>query len=153
MNVATEQPTVKQLIATMDDAWAPFHDAVRALPAQLLEQRLGENGWTRKQMLAHVAAWHDITVERLSGFHETGEPAPFLEDEDAVNARAARGAEGRTTGEVLLTLDESFRRLRREVARLSNEDAVAFDAWAARMIAGNSFGHYGEHLSDLIVRR
>jgi uncharacterized damage-inducible protein DinB len=149
MNIATDQPTIKETLARMDDSWSSFSEAVHALPTETLDARLGENAWSRKQMLAHIAVWHDLTSERLTGFGETGMPVVHEEDEDIVNARAARSAEGRTTGEVLLSMDESFRRLRREVARLSNEQLAAHDGWASRMIAGNTYGHYGEHMVDL----
>jgi hypothetical protein len=152
MNVATDKPTAKDLLARMDDAWASFSHGVHALPTELIEQKLGEDEWTRKQMLAHIATWHDLTSERLAAYLETGAPVAHDEDDDATNARAARAAEGRTTGEILLGMDESFRRLRREVARLSNEQVAAHDGWAGRMIAGNTFGHYDDHRADLEKR-
>jgi hypothetical protein len=152
MDVAPDQPTVKELLARMDQGWAWFSRAVHGLPTEVLDERLGADGWTRKQMLAHVAVWHDLTTERLTGFSETGQPPEFDEDADTINARAARSAAGRTTGEILLALDESFRRMRREVARLSNEQLAAHDAWAAAMIAGNAHGHYDEHRADLDAR-
>src|SRR4051812_41283444 len=116
MNVATDQPTVKELLARIDDEWASFSGQVHAFPTELLEVKLGENEWSRKQMLAHIAVWHDLASERLISFMENGRPVDVEEDDDVVNARAARAAGGRTTGEVILALDESFRRLRREVA-------------------------------------
>src|SRR5262245_47671476 len=149
MNVATEQPTVRNVLARIDEGWSAFIHAVRDLPPQLLEHKLGEHAWTRKQMLAHVAVWHDLAGERLSTFLETGQPVALEEDDDTINARAARGAEGRTSGEVLLTLEESYRRLRRQVALLTDEQLAAQDAWAARTIAGNTYGHYAEHLADV----
>ena len=149
MNVATEQPTVKQVLARMDDGWSAFSHAVHALAPQLLEEKLGEDAWTRKQMLAHIAVWHGLAGERLAGFLETGRPVASDEDEDSVNARAARNAVGRTSGEVLLTLEESYRHLRRQVALLTDQQLAARDAWAARTIAGNTYGHYGEHAADL----
>jgi hypothetical protein len=149
MDVVTDQPTVKEVLSRMDDGWTTFVQAVRAMPAERLEQRLGEGGWTRKQMLAHIAIWHDLTIDRLAEQAETGKPVEVEEDEDGVNARAARGAVGRTTGEVILGMEESFRRLRREVARMTNEQVAANDAWAAAVIAANTYRHYGEHLPDL----
>ena len=151
MDVATDQPTVKEVLARMDDGWAAFSSAVHAMPSELLESRLGEDAWSRKQMLAHIAAWHDGTTERLAELIESGEPAAVAEaeDEEVVNSRAARGAVGRTTGEIILALDESYRRLRREVARLTNELLAVQDSWAAGVIADNTFRHYAEHLDDL----
>ncbi len=152
MDVAADQPTVNEVLARMDEGWAEFSDRVHALPAELLAARLGQDAWTRKQMLAHVAAWHDLTIDRLGAFAETGEPAELDEDVDAINARAARAATGRTTGEILLALSDSYRRLRREVARLSNEQLAAHGSWAATVIAENTDRHYAEHAVDLEAR-
>jgi len=152
MNLATEQPTVKTTLARVDEGWNAFIHAVLALPPQLLEQKLGEHAWTRKQMLAHVAVWHDLATERLAGFLETGRPIALEDDDETVNARAARGAEGRTSGEVLLVVQESYRRLRRQIAQLTDEQLSARDAWAARTIAGNTYGHYTEHAADVARR-
>jgi uncharacterized damage-inducible protein DinB len=149
MDVVTDQPTAKELLSRMDGGWAAFSQAVHAMPAERLEGRLGQDGWTRKQMLAHIAIWHDLTIDRLAEQNETGKPAEVEADEDAVNARAARGAGGRTTGEVILALDESYRRLRREVARMTNDQIGANKSWAATIIAANTWRHYDEHLPDL----
>ncbi len=152
MDVAADQPTVREVLARMDRGWADFSARLHALPVELLDGRLGEDAWTRKQMLAHVAVWHDLTVDRLGEFAETGRPAELDEDGDAINARAARAAVGRTSGEVLLTLDESYRRLRREVARLTNEQLGAHGSWAASVISANTDRHYAEHAVDLDAR-
>jgi hypothetical protein len=141
--------TVHDTLARMDEGWSAFHDKVTSLPTERLELRVGEGQWTRKQMLAHITTWHDLTVERLGRFAESGAPAELDEEADPINARSARAAEGRTTGEVLLAMSDSFRRLRREVSNLTDEQLVAADGWAAGKIAGNSYEHYLEHLADL----
>jgi hypothetical protein len=149
MNATTEQPTLHDTLARMDEAWAGFRDRVHQLPSEQLGLRLGEGAWTRKQMLAHIGAWHELTTERLARFVESGEAADAPDDEDAVNARTARAAGGRPTGEVLLSMEDTYRRLRREVARLSDAQLAAHDAWAAAIIAGNTYDHYADHLDDL----
>lgn len=146
-----DQPLVRNTLRRMDEGWASFVGRVRAVRVEQLTVRIGDDGWTRKQMLGHIAVWHDLTADRLARFAESGEPAgvPNDESEDSVNARAARAADGRTTGEVVLGLDDAYRRLRRQVARLSDEQLAAHDGWAAAIVAGNTFDHYAEHLSDL----
>lgn len=148
---AGDQPLVRNTLRRMDEGWATFGDRVRSIPAEQLPVQIAEGAWTRKQMLAHITAWHDLTSDRLAKFAEKGEPVglPGDEHEDAINTRTARGADGRTTGEILYGLDDSFRRLRRAVARLSDVQLAAEDGWAAAVIAGNSFDHYAEHLADL----
>jgi hypothetical protein len=149
MTTPTEQPTVLSTLAQMDGGWATFHDRIKSMPSEHLEVRISEGSWTRKQMLAHIGTWHDLTIERLTRFAESGEPPELPEDEDVINARAARAAEGRTTGEILLGMEDSYRRLRREVGRLTDAQLAAQDGWASAVIAGNSYGHYADHLADL----
>jgi hypothetical protein len=149
MHARPQGQNVDDILARMDEAWTAFLGGVRTVTGGGLEVRLGDGLWTRKQMLAHVTTWHEMTIERLAKFVETGEPQDFEGDADAINARAARAAEGRTAGEVLLNMEESYRRLRREVGRLSDVQVTANDAWATAVIAGNSYDHYAEHMPDL----
>jgi hypothetical protein len=144
--------SIRETLERMDEGWARFHGRVTSMPTERLEHRISEGQWTRKQMLAHIATWHDLTIDRLSRFAGSGEPAELAEHEDSINARAARAAEGRTTGEILLTMSDSYRRLRREVSSLSDAQLAAHQGWAAAVIAGNSYGHYEEHLPDLDKR-
>ncbi len=149
MSTSTEQPAVHETLTRMDKAWAAFRDQVHGLPGEQLDRPLDGGAWTRKQMLAHIGTWHDMALERLSRYAESGEPSEAPEDEDVVNARTARASAGRTTGEILLAMEDSYRRLRREVARLSDAQLAAHDDWAAAIIAGNTYGHYADHLADL----
>ena len=148
MDVTTDRPTVSQLLVRMDDSWAAFAQRVRDLPSELLGERLGEAGWTRKQMLAHIAVWHDLLAE----FADSGTPVELEEDDEVVNARAARQAVGRSGGEVVAALDRSYRRLRREVARLTDAQLIAERSWATMVIRANTDRHYAEHAADLDAR-
>jgi hypothetical protein len=143
--------TVPQALARMDEGWAVFTRLLSEFPAEHLDERIS-SGWSRKQMLAHIAAWHDLTSDGLAEFARDGEKHDVAENDDVVNARVARAAEGRTTGEVRDWLDASFRRLRRQVAQLSDEQLAANGGWAASFIAGSSYDHYPAHADDLEVR-
>ena len=145
----TSAQTVPELLARMDAGWAAFIGTVHATPNEQLELHVGDGGWTRKQMLAHIGTWHDLTSDRISKFRDSGEPPGLDEHEDAINARAARAATGRTTGEIVRGMEDSFRRLRREVAQLTEEQLAAHEWWPVAIVRGNTFGHYEEHLPDL----
>ncbi len=146
-----DQPLVRNTLRRMDEGWAAFSDKVNALRSEQLTIRLGDGAWTRKQMLAHITTWHELTTDRLLRFGESGQPVglPGDEGEDSINARTARASDGRTTGEIVLAMTDTHRRLRRTVAALTDEQLAAHDGWAAAVIAGNSFDHYAEHLADL----
>jgi hypothetical protein len=142
-------PTVAELLARMDAGWTDFHGRLQAMPNELLEERLGAGAWTRKQMLAHIGTWHDLTVDRLARFMESGEPPDLDQHEDEINANAARGATGRTTGEVVQGVEDSYRKLHRQVGRLTDEQLAANKWWALSTVVGNTFGHYKDHAGDL----
>jgi hypothetical protein len=148
MDVDQAPRTVAEFLARMDEAWAEFQGSLARFPAERLDEQIGE-GWTRKQMLAHLAAWHESANERLAGYVRTGEKQQLTEDDDVFNARAARGASGRTAGEVRDALESSFGRLRRQVSHLTDEQLAALEGWPAGMIASNTYQHYREHLADL----
>jgi hypothetical protein len=149
MTDSNEQPLLRRTLSRMDEAWTAFQGRMRAVPVERLATRIAEGEWTIKEMVAHVGAWHDLTIDRLARFAGSGEPAELADEADVINARAARAAGGRTTGEILMSVDDSYRRLRREVARLTDDQLAAHDAWAASIIAGNTYDHYAEHLDDL----
>lgn len=149
-----DQPLVRNTLRRMDDGWTAFSDRVGELKGDQFMARLGEGGWTRKQMLAHISTWHELTTDRLLRFGESGEPVglPGDEGEDSINARSARASDGRTTGEIVVVMTDTHRRLRRTVASMTDEQLAAHDGWAAAVIAGNSFDHYTEHLEELSAK-
>jgi hypothetical protein len=147
----SEQLTPTTVAATLehiDAAWHEFRAVVSALPVERLDEPLAD-GWTRKQMLAHISAWHDYASDRLSVLQQTGEKRSLAEGVDEINARVARAAAGRTAGEVLEALEGSFRRLQRQVGHLSDQQLMAHDGWPAEVIAENTYRHYAEHVVDL----
>jgi Protein of unknown function (DUF1706) len=140
--------SVREIVERLDAGWQKFRSAAVAFPGERMNEHL-DGGWTRKQMLAHITAWHELTNERLAKMVATGKSVPLNDDEDTINARVARQAVGRTAGEVLKDMELSFNRLRRQVDRLTDEQLAADDAWAAQIIAGNTYEHYEEHAADV----
>ena len=143
--------TLRELFRRVDGAWYAFRAAAARFPAERMDEHLTEDGWTRKQMLAHIAAWHDLTSDRLVKLIVTGRPFELDRDTDAINAGVARIAIGKTAGEVLKDVEATFNRLRRQMQRLSDAQLHQADGWAAHIIAGNTYEHYAEHMADLYM--
>ncbi len=141
---ATPAATLERL----DRSWRDFRRLVAALPLERIDDAI-DNGWTRKQMLAHIAAWHESAADRLLAFSKTGKAQPLSYAVDAFNARVSRAAIGRTSGEVVESLDASFNRLRRQLVQLTEEQLVDHDRWAAKVVAENTYEHYEEHAAEL----
>jgi hypothetical protein len=153
--LAAEEPqfdfpkTMRGTLAKVDESWAAFRAAAMRFPSERMDERLSEDGWTRKQMLEHIAAWHDLTADRMITLINTGAPAPLDRDTDQFNAAVARRAIGKSAGEVLGDMDATFNRLRRQMARLTDAQLQTGDWWAAYVIGGNTYGHYEEHWADI----
>lgn len=140
--------TLPEMFALVDDGWRQFLRSASAFPNERMDERLND-GWTRKQMLAHISAWHDQAHDRLGKLILTGESVAFTDSADAFNARVARQAIGRTAGETLKEMEMTFNRLRRQLGRLTDEQLAADSGWAARVIAANTYEHYEEHRADV----
>jgi len=147
--VIDEPRTLEQVLARMDAAWEQFRALAVRFPPERMDEHIG--GWTRKQMLAHVGGWHDSAADRLLAFAATGERQTIDEDDEVINARIARAAAGRTAGEVLHAVETSFRRLRRQVEMLNDEQLMAHDSWPMKLIVGVTHEHYEEHRPDLEI--
>ena len=158
MASTTTPVTSSELLAQVDHAWRQFREAVRGVGRARMNERTG-SGWTYRDLLAHVAAWHDLTTRRLRRFRETGTfPGPGDEvslglsasaDADDFNARVM--ASHRLVGaEALLDeLDTAFRSLRSELTMLSDDQIHENDDWVVTIVTGNTLGHYQEHAKEL----
>ena len=100
-------------------------------------------------MLNHIRVWHDLTVQRLRHFRETGEQPPSPGDEDTINAQAAADADVRSRAMILAGLDASYERLVEEIRQLRDEQLTDHEGWPVAVVAGNTWGHYEEHRADL----
>lgn len=141
--------TMRAMFARVEPAFHEFRNAAYGYPAEHMNDHIGDEGWTRKQMLSHIAAWHDLTTDRLIKMSLTGQPVPLDREQDAINAAAARVALGKTAGEVLKDVEASYARLRRQMLRMTDADLRLGDGWAAERIASNTYDHYAEHMADL----
>lgn len=142
--------SAKDLAMIVNAGWINFRLALMSLGQAGLDAKTSV-GWTFKEMAAHVAGWEDLTVARLAKLRETGEFAGSGVDTDEFNARCASDAAQRDADAVLKDLDDAHTRLLAEIDKLAPEQIQANDAWAIAVVAGNSYGHYGEHHTELFA--
>jgi DinB family protein len=148
------------LLDRIDAAWRPFRDAIVAARGRFDERTV--SGWSLGEMVAHVAAWEDLTARRLRAFREAGErtyPEDAL-DTDAFNARVAAAHRSTPPDALFAEVDDAHTRLVAEIAKLSDEQmrsdvqptAWGPQSWVVAVVAGNTFGHYREHASEVGLR-
>ena len=148
--------TAKDLAMAVNAGWINFRLAVMSLGLAGLAAQTPA-GWTYKDLVAHSAAWESLAAKRLAQFRESGGtafPEPALEADEFNAQVVARTREG-TDREILKELDDAHTRLVAEIEKLSDEHIHAKDAdgdeWVIGITAGNSYGHYGEHHTELFA--
>ena len=106
-----------------------------------------------KLMLAHVLHWEQVMVARLGG---VGPPVGRLPGGvDAVNAAVAAHHSSRPLADVRREFDTVHRDLLRRVEALSDDDinrVTRNDEPLWQDIAGETWGHYPEHVAQLEAR-
>ena len=142
--------TAKDLAMAVNAGWINFRLALMSLGTAGLDATTS-TGWTYKALAQHVSGWEDLAAKRLSGLRETGEFAPSGVTTDAFNAEMAQRASARAGVEVLADLDATHTKLVAEIERLTPEQIRANDGWAIAVIAGDSYGHYAEHHTELFA--
>ena len=157
---STTTPAIskEQLLARMDEGWRRFREGVRHVGRARIDEPTGA-GWSFHDLFAHAAGWQDLTARRLRSFRTTGafpgpgdEAAvgvPAFKDADEFNARLASSHRLVGAEALLDELDTTFRAVRAEVARLTDEQIRANDGWVSKIVAGNTYGHYAEHAKEL----
>jgi hypothetical protein len=147
-DVPDDQWTTAELLRRVDDGWRQLNERLANFPEGTLDQPVG-GGWTRRQMLRHLAVWHELTTRRLAEYQRTGQRPGMPKTVDEINEEAMASAEGRSRDKLLADLATSFADLRVEIAKLRDEQLPQLDFWPGGVVVGNTFGHYEEHRADL----
>ena len=132
----------KELLDQEDAGW---HELCARVEKVRDLARPGVNGdWSVKDLLAHIAAWHAKTIDRLETLRSTG-TLPGAPDIDAFNDEIYDECKDLSIGDVRAMFSASRHRFREEVALLDDD----LDGRLATLVTGNAHGHYLEHLPDL----
>jgi DinB family protein/mycothiol maleylpyruvate isomerase-like protein len=139
------------LLALVQTSWTPFRLAIGAIGLPSLEEKTW-TGWTYKDLVAHAAAWEDRAATRLETFRESrAKTYPGVDDTDEFNAAVVERTRGRDAREVLGELDAAHARIVGEIGKLTQEQIHANDDWVIAVVAGNTYGHYADHLDEIFA--
>lgn len=119
-----------------------------------------QEDWSVKDLIAHITWWEQFLLERLTKWLN-GETLVPLTDYDAKNAEIFEAYKDVPLEIVLDEFDASLLDLEEALAQLDDEqlhDPDRYPTWGRPLFAfwaGNTFGHYGDHIADLqaYVRR
>ena len=147
-----------ELIRTMRDA----HQRTAAAIEHIADERLLEavmEGWTGKDLLAHMAWWHDHSVLVIEGLRAGRRPYDLADPEnttDAINERARREHLDDPPELTRRAFNESFGRLLAALEPVTDDELFAADRWSwlggealVEMILWDSSRHYDAHREHL----
>jgi hypothetical protein len=150
-----------ELMRTMRDAHQRVADAIEHVPDERLLEPAMEN-WTGKDLLAHVAWWHDHSVLVIEGLRAGRQPYDETDPEDTtdtINERTRRNHLDDPPELTRRAFSESFTRLLAALEQVTDEELFAADRWPwlsgealVETILWDSTRHYdahGEHLDRL----
>jgi hypothetical protein len=148
------------LLAGTLDHHAPVAAAGLLLPgAALREPAPGMDGWTRADILAHVAWWNERSVAVIGGARADRDPYPATGhpwDLDARNAQTFADHHERPVGEIAAWEDASFHALVAAIAGATRAEleTPGYRGWLgdgtlADLVAEDSVNHYPEHVPHL----
>jgi len=143
-----------ELIRTMRDAHQRLAEAIEHVPDEgLLEPAMDD--WTRKDLLAHMAWWHDhsvLVIGRLRAGRQPYDETDPANATDAINERTRREHLHDPPELTRRAFNESFTRLLAALEPVTDEELFAADRWPwlggealVETILWDSSRHYDAH--------
>ena len=137
------------LLRDGDEAFRALHQAIEGLSdAEVQEVWLGT--WGVREILIHIAGWHEATAQALRRVArgEAPYPAGTYDDADAWNARFVEEQRGVKAAEVLARLDTTYQEF---VAAAGQVPESLFEpGGAARdLFDGSGPAHHREHTGQI----
>jgi hypothetical protein len=147
-----------ELIRTMRDAHQRVADAIQRVPDQRLLDS-GLDNWTGKDLLAHMAWWHDhsaLVIEGLRAGRQPYDASDPANTTDAINERTRRDHLDDPPELTRRAFSESFTRLLAALEPATDDELFAADRWKwldgealVETILWDSSRHYDAHREHL----
>ncbi|QBD75087.1 ClbS/DfsB family four-helix bundle protein [Ktedonosporobacter rubrisoli] len=155
-------PTNKaELLEMVEESYAAFEALLAPLSEAQLSEAALSNGWSLKDILAHLAAWHYRAAQVIEAAqrNEQAQLTPSTktdEEVDQFNHATFVANRSRPLAEVRKDFRSSYQRLLAATKALS--EAALFEpeyfSWMKgtafwQVVKGDTFGHYAEHKPDI----
>lgn len=154
-----EPQTKAELLQYVHDGRVDFLNLINQIPKNRLLEKGVESDWSIKDILAHITAWEVKMSEAFAEIQAGGAPHSWPEtdaDVDALNAEFYAGNKDKPLAQVLSEFEDAFPQAVAATEALSEEDLFDPDRFAWRkerplwwMVAGNTYGHYGDHVPNI----
>ncbi|GHO92316.1 hypothetical protein KSF_023640 [Reticulibacter mediterranei] len=142
----------EQLLEKMQSSYAIFTALLSPLSEAQLTTPGVNGGWSIKDNIAHLSAWHRRQIARNEAVRqgvEIPDPTPGMSIEE-INELYYKQNKDRSLADVLDEFDETARAIQESVESLTDEQLNSPIDWLngrslAPYVAGDSYEHYEEH--------
>jgi hypothetical protein len=135
------------LISKIEDSYAGIVRLYRSVPVTRVLEHSLPNGWSVKDILAHIAAWEWRCAHLLEASHHTDGPLQANPDVAALNQEIYEERKEWSWEEVEYDFRAAHQALLEAIRQLPLGRLENKAVWEA--IAGETWEHYAEHLRDL----
>jgi hypothetical protein len=157
----TQPPTAAEMLRRVEAGWRELNELLGSLSAEQLTGPRDAHGWSVREHLIHISAWEHSLLALLNGQDRAAavgvDPAADHSDIDKLNDLIVEAHRGKTLEQVQAHFQQSHAQL---LARLRElDDAGILRPYAhyqpepdapqepvINWIAGNTWGHYEEHI-------
>ena len=125
MTTRTYAPWVEPIAARFQESRAQVIDFARSAPRQIWDRPSPLDGWTYKDILAHLAGGNDQMVQKVLRAvvaREPVDPSVLALDTDAENARGVAERRGRSVDDLAANLEADGEETRDLLSRLGEDD-------------------------------
>jgi hypothetical protein len=139
---------VEDIIGKIQDTYSEIIWLYQSVPmTELLVEPALPNGWSVKDLLAHITAWELRFASLLEQAHDTNAPLKAMPEVDALNQEFYEERRAWTWEEVETEFRHAHKELLQEIEALP--PARLHDPFVRESIAEETWLHYEEHLPDL----
>jgi hypothetical protein len=135
--------------ARQQEVWTELTATWRGLPeAALLKPGVVGAQWSVKDVMNHLAAWHEVMLRALKAFAQ-GRKATAGHSVDKFNALHAAADKARSLAASRRRLNRTRRELLAFIATLPDDEVLNPSGRIGSWVKNNTYGHYTSHLIDL----
>ena len=147
----------EEMLRLVSEGYRELEAALARVPADGWDARAGDDGWSPKEQLGHVTFWETVLLWRVNpGRWPEGPRDVPWGDTDGVNARLREWLAEQEVGAVRSRAAEVHKEVLAAVALIDErrmdevpENAIGDDRPWWRIVAGETWTHYPEHVAML----
>jgi uncharacterized protein (TIGR03083 family) len=143
-----------RLVTKVDATWRAFKESYAGLDEEQLLQPGVLDGWSVKDLIAHVTSWEEEALKHMPLIAQGGRPPRYVTygGIDAFNAQTMEQKRGLALADVQRQLEETHARLL-EYIRSAPVDQFSGETRSRRRLRLDTYGHIPQHTESIQVWR